>query len=102
MTTSFSCRFIRHDAHLIDRLLRCVIVITAMAKRTPTKKATISEVLREAINQCDLSFQELERQTGVKRQSMMKFVRSEQSLRLDIADKLADFFELEVTRRKAK
>jgi len=32
----------------------------------------------------------------------MKFATGEQSLRLDAADKLAEFFNIEVTRRKAK
>ena len=51
--------------------------------------------------QCfELAFIELERQTGVLRQSLMKFARSEQSLRLDQADKLAAFFGLELTPRK--
>ena len=51
--------------------------------------------------QCfELAFIELERQTGVLRQSLMKFARSEQSLRLDQADKLASYFGLELTQRK--
>jgi len=37
--------------------------------------------------------------TGVTRQSMMKFVRREQSLRLDIADRLAEHFGIEVRPR---
>jgi|TARA_B100000809_G_scaffold245086_1_gene271700 plasmid maintenance system antidote protein VapI len=47
----------------------------------------------------------LEQETGVKRQSIMRFLRGERSLRLDIADKLAAHFELELkssSRRKAK
>ena len=47
----------------------------------------------------------LERETGVKRQSIMRFLREERSLRLDIADKLAHYFGLELGstgKRKAK
>ena len=70
------------------------------------KSATMTAVLRQAISDCELSFHELERQTGLKRQSLMKFTRGEQSLRLDLADKLAEFFRLELRptkiRRKAK
>lgn len=49
----------------------------------------------------------LERETGVKRQSIMRFVRGDQTLRLDIADKLASFYGLELvpsktTKRKGK
>lgn len=41
-----------------------------------------------------MSFKAMERETGVVRQSLMKFVRGETSLRLDVADKLAAYFGL--------
>jgi transcriptional regulator with XRE-family HTH domain len=56
----------------------------------------MTEKLRHAVENSELSFHELERQTGVLRQSLMKFARGETSLRLDLADKLAAFFELEL------
>jgi hypothetical protein len=43
-----------------------------------------------------MSFKGLERETGVLRQSLMKFARGEQSLRGDAYDKLAVFFGLEL------
>ena len=49
-----------------------------------------------------MNFKALERETGVKRQSLMRFMRDEQSLRLDFADRLAEFFELELRERKEK
>ena len=58
---------------------------------------TMTEALREAIAESELSFKALERETGVLRQSLMKFAADEQSLRLDAADKLAKFFGLAVT-----
>jgi plasmid maintenance system antidote protein VapI len=70
-------------------------------KTEPANSATVA--LRQAIAECGFSFVELERRTGVKRQSMMKFARGEQSLRLDMADRLLACLGLEVvTRRKAK
>ncbi len=70
-------------------------------KSNPTNSATAA--LRQAIAESGLSFRELESRTGVKRQSMMKFARGEQSLRLDMADKLPECLGLEVVRkRKAK
>jgi len=66
------------------------------------KLTTMTEALREAIADSDLSFKALERETGVIRQSLMKFMQHETSLRLDIADKLAAYFELELKKRKAK
>jgi hypothetical protein len=47
-----------------------------------------TDALREAIVESGMSFLELQRRSGVKRQSLMKFVRGEQSLRLDMADRL--------------
>ncbi|NOY28980.1 MAG: helix-turn-helix transcriptional regulator [Planctomycetes bacterium] len=66
------------------------------------KYRTITDTLRRAINDSELSFKALERETGVVRQSLMKFARGERSLRLDMADKLAKFFGLEITDRKGK
>jgi hypothetical protein len=63
---------------------------------------TSTAALRAAITSTALSFKALERATGVKRQSMMKFVAGEQSLRLDIADKLLMYFEFEIVKRKVK
>jgi plasmid maintenance system antidote protein VapI len=54
--------------------------------------------LRKAISASGLSFQALESETGVLRQSLMKFVRGQQSLRLDMADKLAAYFGLALRR----
>lgn len=67
------------------------------AKRKRAK--TITQTLRDAINTSELSFAALERETGVVRQSLMKFARGERSLRLDMADRLANFFELEMRNR---
>jgi plasmid maintenance system antidote protein VapI len=61
---------------------------------------TMTEAIREAIADSGLSFKALEREAAVSRQSLMRFVRGEQSLRLDMADKLAKFFELQVVNRK--
>jgi len=66
------------------------------------KKQMITQALRDAINDSDFSFAALERETGVVRQSLMKFARGERSLRLDMADRLADFFGLEITSKKEK
>jgi len=63
---------------------------------------TITKALRDAINDSELSFAALGRETGVVRQSLMKFARGERSLRLDMADRLAKHFGLEVTKRKGK
>ena len=65
--------------HAVDKLLE------------QESEGAYSALLRKAIKDRGLSFVELERQTGLKRQSLVKFYRGEQSLRLDLADKLATF-----------
>ncbi len=58
----------------------------------------ITDALVRAIAESGLSFQAIERETGVLRQSLMKFVRGEQSLRLDLAERLATFFKIRLER----
>ena len=65
------------------------------------RDTTITAALRRAIAESDLSFRALEEATGVLRQSLMKFVRGEQSLRLDQADKLVAFFGLRVVQKRS-
>ncbi len=61
----------------------------------------MTELLRQAIAESP-SFRAIETATGVKRQSLMKFVRGEQSLRLDKADELAEHFGIESRRTRRK
>jgi transcriptional regulator with XRE-family HTH domain len=71
---------------------------TYMTQKPKTRRtATATRVLRRAIAESGLSFAELERRSGVKRQSLMKFAKGEQSLRLDMADKLMNCLGLEIT-----
>lgn len=64
------------------------------------KSKTMTETLRQAIADSGLAFIELERQTGVLRQTLMKFARKESSLRLDMADKLARHFGLVLVKEE--
>ncbi|HUY32803.1 MAG TPA: helix-turn-helix transcriptional regulator [Pirellulales bacterium] len=50
----------------------------------------------------DVPLLTLATETGVARASLIRFVRGQTSLRLDIADKLATYFNLELAKRKAK
>ncbi len=62
----------------------------------PKKLRTMTESLQQAIADSGLPFIELERQTGVLRQCLMKFARGETTIHLDSADKLAEFFGMEM------
>ena len=69
------------------------------------KKSPITDALRRAIEESGITSKALERETGLKRPSIVRFRRGDQSLRLDLADKLAEFFGLElvpIKSRKAK
>ncbi len=59
----------------------------------------ITDTLRRAIVESGLPYLTLERETGVARASIMRFVTGERSLRLDVADRLAAFFGLELVER---
>lgn len=60
----------------------------------------LRRVIREAIDGGRTNYKALERATGVTRASIMRFVRGEQSLRLDLADLLAAHFGLELQEKK--
>ena len=69
-----------------------------------SEKLSITDLLRQAINESGIPFLTLEQETGVIRQSLMKFARGERTIHLDAADKLAVYFGLELrpaTRKAA-
>jgi plasmid maintenance system antidote protein VapI len=66
--------------------------------------APIADLLRrtisEAVEAGRTTYLGLEHETGVTRASIMRFVRGSQSLRLDMADRLAAYFGLELRSKK--
>jgi hypothetical protein len=69
---------------------------TTKAQVTRTGQLPITEALQNAIAKSGMSYNAIERATGVKRQSIRCFMRCERTLLLNIADRLADYFGLEV------
>lgn len=63
---------------------------------------TMTDALKQAIAESGMPLIAIERATGVKRASVMRFMRGETSLRLDIADKLAAYFGIAVVRQGGK
>jgi plasmid maintenance system antidote protein VapI len=59
---------------------------------------TITDTIRRAIRDSGLTLYAIGRDTGVKRQSLERFVAGKQSLRLDMADKLAAYLGIECRR----
>jgi plasmid maintenance system antidote protein VapI len=68
-----------------------------MAPETP-----ITDVLRQAVLDSGLPLLRIANETGVQRASLSRFVRGKNSLRLDVADKLAAYFGLQLTTTKMK
>lgn len=66
-----------------------------------TESKTLTELLREALLESE-SLRAVERDTGLKRQSLGKFMQGEQSLRLDMADRLAEHFGIVCVRKSGK
>jgi plasmid maintenance system antidote protein VapI len=62
------------------------------------KTNSISAALRRAIRNSGLPLLTIANETQVQRASLSRFVRGKNSLRLDIADKLAAYFGLELTK----
>lgn len=71
---------------------------TYFIMRRSKTKPTMTELLRQAITEAP-TLLGIERDTGVKRTALRRFRDGEQSLRLDMADKLAAYFGIE-SRRK--
>jgi plasmid maintenance system antidote protein VapI len=68
-----------------------------MSKRHPEP---ITALLRRAIIESGIPYKTLERETGVVRASIQRFADGRQSIRLDVADRLAAYFGLELREGK--
>ena len=71
-----------------------------MSKSKP--KPTMTDVLRDAIEQSGLTRYRIAKDTGIDEAALMRFVRGETSLRLARADVLAEYLGLELVKRKVK
>jgi plasmid maintenance system antidote protein VapI len=67
-----------------------------------SKPAPITDPLRRAIVESGITYKALWRETGVTRASIQRFVEGRNSLRLDIADRLAAYFGLSLRAQTRK
>ena len=74
----------------------CSVIIHTM--NASQHEAPISDLLRRTIVESGISYNALQKETGVTRASIMRFVRGDQYLRLDMADRLAAYFGLELRK----
>jgi len=64
------------------------------------RQSPITAILKDAILRSGIPYKALERETGVQRSSIQRFVDGRQSIRLDVADRLAIYFGFELRRKK--
>ena len=62
----------------------------------------LSDTLRQAVLDSGMPLLRLAKTTGVERASLSRFVAGKRSLRLDMADKLAVYFGLTLTKAGKK
>jgi transcriptional regulator with XRE-family HTH domain len=63
-------------------------------------KLTMTEVLKAAIEESGLTRYRIAKDTGIDEAALMRFMRGEQSIRLDKADVLADYLGLELRPKR--
>lgn len=63
---------------------------------------SLTKELRQAMLRSKLNHVQLAKKTGVQRQSIIRFLRGDQSLRLDNADAIAKAFGLVLVDKKRK
>lgn len=64
------------------------------------RRSPITDMLRKTVADSKVPLLVLQQETGVKRASIMRFLRGDQSLRLDKADALAEYFGLRLVTAK--
>lgn len=70
-----------------------------MNTKTPN---TMTATLRQAIADSGLPMLKIANETGIQRASLIRFARGDQSLRLDVADKLTEFFGFALVKQRQK
>jgi plasmid maintenance system antidote protein VapI len=73
---------------------------TMKTNNPPPISARLRETIRRAVESGETNYLSLERETGVTRASIMRFVAGRRFLRLDLADKLAARFNLELRPKR--
>ena len=70
--------------------------------RAMAKQENITDVLKKAIRNSGQSLYAICNATGFNEDSLSRFMRGEQSLRLDKADELVAYFGIECRQRRRK
>ena len=71
-------------------------------KKQRKTQSPLTDGIRQAILASEKPLLQIANKTGVQRASLSRFVSGQRSLRLDMADKLAAYFGLELTGKDTK
>lgn len=89
---AFSAEVVAFGVDLLDNWRRACLNCDMLERRYET----MTDALRECLASDPRSFADVSRQTGLARTSLMAFADGSRSLRLDLADILAEFYGLTV------
>jgi transcriptional regulator with XRE-family HTH domain len=68
----------------------------------PKKRMTVSERIREAVETAEVTRYQIAQETGIEQSALTRFLSKERTLSMKAIDALAEYFGLELVRRKAK
>ena len=89
-----ACARGREPASLLDcAASRCDNNLTMKIQR----QSPLTDTLKDAIIRSGIPYKTLERETGVQRSSIQRFIDGRQWIRLDVADRLASYFGLRLS-----
>jgi len=66
--------------------------------RKKPSKSPLTDALKKAVNDSGLPLLQVSKGSGVAYASLIRFMSGQRSLRLDMADKLAEYFKVKVRR----
>lgn len=81
-------------------LISLILTVIIRTMNAPKRKSPVTDLLRRTIAKSGIPYHQLECETGVKRASILRFMCGDQSMRLDLAERLMVYFDLELRKRK--
>jgi transcriptional regulator with XRE-family HTH domain len=67
-----------------------------------TRRQVITKAIRKAVRDSGQSLYQISMETGLNHDALSRFMRRKTSMRLDLADRLADYFGIECRRTRRK
>lgn len=89
-----------YNAIQLDAMEKVVMAKKKTARKTPAERLTLAERLRAEIMASGLPVGAIAREAGIAQPVLHRFVAGERDLTLRTADKLVDYFGLELHTRR--